>query len=199
MKTIIKKGENEYLDVNSEQQISDVQILDLIKDDEEFEIVDENNNKITDQELAQILRRKTKKKSESEKFFESVKGLFESGKSTATQTFQDLMYAGYGAVISTEEKTRKWIDQLIDSGKISKEKGEEMFKKAKENFQEREKQYEKKAKEVFQNKMNDLGIASAKDLEDKIQTAVSSATSKVEEEMVNLKDQIEELTKGKKK
>jgi len=199
MKTIIKKGENEYLDVNSELHISDIQILDFIKNDENFEIVDENNNKITDQELAQILRRKTKKKSESEKFFESVKGLFESGKSSATQTFQDLMYAGYGAVISTEEKTRKWIDQLIDNGKISREKGEEMFKKAKENFQEREKQYEKKAKEVFQKKMNDLGIASAQDLEDKIQTTVASATTKVEDELSNLREKIEELTKSKKK
>lgn len=197
MKTIIKKGENEYFD--SEKQISDSEILDLIKNDEEFEIVDEKNKKITDKELAQILRRKTKQKSETEKFFESVKGLFESGKTTATQVFQDLTYAGYGVLVSTEEKTRKWIDQLIDSGKISKEKGEEMFKKAKENFQEREQQFERKAKDIFQKKMDDLGIASARDLEEKIQSAVSTATKTIEKKMNHIQKQMDELTKEKKK
>lgn len=198
MRTIVKKDDGSYFDENTNQAIDENKILVFIKNDEEFEIVNEKQTKITDQELARILRRRTRMKSEPEKFFDSVKGLFETGKSTATQMFQDLTYVGYGAMVTTEEKARKWIDQLIDSGKISKEKGEELFNKAKENFQEREKQFEQKAKEVLQKKLGDLGIASVKDLEDKINSTVSETTNKLENELDKLRKQVETLTKGQK-
>jgi len=193
MKTIIKKEENVYLDHETENEISETEILDFIKNETEFKIVNADDQDITDSELAQILIRSTKKKSESEKFFDSLKNLFETGKTTASQAMQDIFYAGYGAVITTEKKAREWIDQLVASGKVSKEKGEEMYKKAKESFQEREKQVEKKAKDVFQKKMSDMGISSTEDLENKIQDAVKTATSKIEKELKELRQKVNKM------
>lgn len=198
MKTILKNDEGQYVDKTTDEKITESQILEFIKSEMSFKIVNKNNKNISDSELAKILINRTKKKSESEKFFESVKNLFESGKSSASQAMHDIICTGYGALITTEKKARELIDQMIATGKVSKEKGEELFRKAKVDFKEREKQFEQKAKDIIQKKMRDIGITSQEDLEKKIQNAVEKGTSHFENELKNLRKQLDRLTKKKK-
>lgn len=195
MKTILKQSEEGYRDVEEETEITEEQILGFIKEEVPFKIVNEKKRDITETELAQILIRRTRKKTDAEKLFESVRSFLETGRSTAGQTVQDLFYAGYGALVTTEKKAREWIEQLVESGKLSREKGEELFKKTTENLRERERELEQKSKEILQKRLSDLGIASAADLEQKIQTAVSRATTQMEKEINELKNKLNEMTR----
>lgn len=195
MITILKNDENKYSDKKTDEIITQSQIIEFIKNETAFKIVSKNNKNITDSELAKILIVKTKEKSESEKFFNSVKNLFESGKTSASQAVQDFIHIGYGALITTEKKARELIEQMIASGKVSREKGEELFKKTKKRLQEQEKQLEQKTKNIIQKKLNDIGITSHEELEKKIQNAVKKGTAKLEKELKNLREQFEKLTK----
>ncbi len=195
MITILKNEENNYTDKKTGEIIIQSQILEFIRSETAFKIVNKTNKNITESELAKILIAKTKKKSESEKFFDSVKHVFESGKSSASHAVQDFIHTGYGALVITEKKARELIEQMIAKGKLSREKGEELFRKTKDNIQEQEKQLEQKTKNIIQKKMSDIGITSHEELEKKIRNGVEKGTAKLERELKNLRKQLEKLTK----
>ncbi len=195
MKTISKKGEGQYWDQETDKLLGEDQLLELIKNDVSFCIVRaDNDTDITDAELAQLLIRRTKRKTEGERIMDSVKNFFESGHTSATQALQDLAFFGYGVLATTEKKSRELIDQLITSGKVSKERGEELFKKAKENLQEQERQFEKKAKETVAKHLKDLGISTPEDLEKKIHKSVVDSAETLNQELQDLKKKLEKVS-----
>ncbi len=188
MRTIMRKKDGSFIDQETGFIVREEDILQMIKKDELFKITDEETGKdITNSELAQILIRQTRSKSDTEKILQNLKKTFETGKESLAQVLQDMLFIGYGALVTTEQKLRETIDQMVESGKLSKEKGEELFSKTKENLQAKEKEAETKIREAIRKMVTELGVAFQDDMDKKF--------GEVEKELKKLRSEINKLSK----
>jgi|GEM_PF-3065735 polyhydroxyalkanoate synthesis regulator phasin len=196
MKEILRKKDGTLTEKESGQVVGDEDILDLIREDEAFRITDESTGAdVTQDELTQLLIRRTREKPDFQKIMENLKSGIESGRTTLGQVLQDLFFAGYGALVTTEQKLREAIEQLVASGKVSKEKGEEFLARAKETLRTREKEAEQKIRTVMNKMLSEIGISTREELDQKINQIVEKRIQPLEKELKAIRKQLDSLEK----
>lgn len=75
------------------------------------------------------------------------------------------MLAGLGALHVTKEQIEKWIDELVEKGKITREEAPKMFKDLMAKAEENKKALETKITDGIENAMKKINLATKKDVE----------------------------------
>ncbi len=79
---------------------------------------------------------------------------------------KDLLYIGLGSALLAKEKVEEELNKLIEKGKLSKEDAEKFLDSAKKKGEEEEKKAKEEFKKTLKEVLEDLDIATKKDIED---------------------------------
>jgi len=79
---------------------------------------------------------------------------------------KDLLYIGLGSALLAKEKVEEELNKLIEKGKLSKEDAEKFLDSAKKKGEEEEKKAKEELKKTLKEVLEDLDIATKKDIED---------------------------------
>jgi polyhydroxyalkanoate synthesis regulator phasin len=79
--------------------------------------------------------------------------------------FEKTMLAGLGALHVTKEQIEKWIDELVEKGKLTKEEAPKMMKDLLAKAEENKKALETKINAGIENALTKVNLATRKDVE----------------------------------
>jgi len=79
--------------------------------------------------------------------------------------FEKTLLAGLGALHVTKEQIEKWIDELVEKGKVTKEEAPKLFKDLMAKAEENKKALETKISDGIENAMKKINLATKKDIE----------------------------------
>ncbi len=78
--------------------------------------------------------------------------------------FEKTMLAGLGALHVTKEQIEKWIDELVEKGKVTKEEAPKLFKDLMTKAEENKKALETKISDGIENAMKKINLATKGDV-----------------------------------
>ena len=79
---------------------------------------------------------------------------------------KDILYIGLGSALLAKEKVEEELNKLVEKGKLSKEDAKKFVDNAKKRGEEEEKKAKDEFKKVLTEILQDLEVATKKDIED---------------------------------
>lgn len=79
--------------------------------------------------------------------------------------FEKTMLAGLGALHVTKEQIEKWIDELVEKGKVTKEEAPKLFKDLMDKAEENKKALETKISSGIESAMKKINLATKQDID----------------------------------
>lgn len=74
-------------------------------------------------------------------------------------------FAGLGALTMTKEKAKKWVDELVEKGKIKAEEGPTLLKEVVTKAEETKMALEERIQKGIENAFSKLNVASKSDIQ----------------------------------
>ncbi|UTR14180.1 hypothetical protein MM221_16645 [Salipaludibacillus sp. LMS25] len=72
---------------------------------------------------------------------------------------------GLGAAVSSKEKVEKYIDQLLEKGKVTPQEADDLYQSLLKKGEETEEQWSNRTKDKMRSVMEDLNMVSRDDFE----------------------------------
>ena len=79
--------------------------------------------------------------------------------------FEKTLYAGLGALHVTKEQIDKWIDELVEKGKVTKEEAPKLVKDLMAKADQNKKALEAKIHEAVESASRKINLATKKDID----------------------------------
>ncbi|RKY77291.1 hypothetical protein DRP98_01145 [candidate division KSB1 bacterium] len=194
MRTIFRKAPDLFFDEETQKEVSLRELAEYVHRGIEFKVVDASSKQdVTASTLAQIIRTQAQAKKEEGYLGEMLKEVIQSGKTAISKFAEGVWAASLGVATITEERLKTVVDQLVESGKVTREKGDELINELREKLKQKEEMLEKKSRETVCKVLKDFGITTSEDLQEKIALAVKEATADLKTEIANLKEEVKKL------
>lgn len=78
---------------------------------------------------------------------------------------KDLINIGLGGALLAKERVEKELDEMVEKGKLNKQDAQDFIDKAKAKGEEEEKEFKSKLKEVVREVLDEMDLATKKDIE----------------------------------
>ena len=78
---------------------------------------------------------------------------------------KDLINIGLGGALLAKERVEKELNEMVERGKLNKQDAQKLIDKAKARGEEEEKEFKDKLKEVIHEVLDEMDLATKKDIE----------------------------------
>ncbi len=179
---IIKRYKNRRLyDTQAKQAVTLGGIALLVKEDEQFQIVDNTSNKdITLSVLTNVLSDEIREWGNASETGKLVRLLIKKGGESGVTILNKTLLAAIGAISLTKENAEKLIDELIKRGELDKGERVEAIKEALDKAEAKSKEVADKIKETVKSAKVGKKYARTVDL-DALDEKVDHLTDMVEQ------------------
>jgi polyhydroxyalkanoate synthesis regulator phasin len=91
------------------------------------------------------------------------------GEKKEPKMLKELIYLGVGGALLAKEKVEEELSELVERGKVSREEAKNIIDKAVQKGQEEEEKLEKRIEESIRRVLEEMGVATRKDIEEMIE------------------------------